>query len=73
MRLNGLIDMHFDETKHNIKKWLLHASAEEISHNTAVHEIAEALALALPTAQLLVNRGYNTPKEARAFLAKEEE
>ncbi|MBR2848339.1 MAG: single-stranded-DNA-specific exonuclease RecJ [Clostridia bacterium] len=65
--------MHFDETKHNIKKWLLHASAEEISHNTAVHEIAEALALALPTAQLLVNRGYNTPKEARDFLAKEEE
>lgn len=65
--------MHFDDNKHAMKEWILHASAEEISQSKAVHEIAQTLSLTLPTAQLLVNRGYKTPEQARAFLAKEEE
>ncbi len=55
------------------REWILQASAEDIRRNADVHAVAEALSLTYPTAQLLVNRGYRTPKAAQDFLLKREE
>ncbi len=54
-------------------KWVVAASLDVMQNNPAGREIARALGLTLPTAQLLLNRGCRTPEEAKAFLAKEEE
>ncbi len=55
------------------KQWILQADAASIRENTAVGEIADALMITRPTAQLLVNRGCITPEQARMFLAKADE
>ena len=54
-------------------QWNLAATQKQMRENPAVRTIAEELGVLLPTAQLLYNRGCETPGEARAFLAKEEE
>lgn len=51
-------------------KWIVKASAADIRNNPTTIEIAEKLDIKLPTAQLLVNRGYTTPEAAAIFLAK---
>lgn len=49
-------------------KWLVKASHEETEKSAQVKEISAALGLRPQTAQLLVNRGCNTPEEAKSFL-----
>ena len=56
-----------------LKEWVLQADAASIHENPAVCEIADALMITRPTAQLLINRGCTTPEDARMFLAKAEE
>ncbi len=56
-----------------LKEWALQADAASIHENPAVCEIADALMITRPTAQLLINRGCTTPEDARMFLAKAEE
>ena len=48
--------------------WLVKASREETEKSARVHAVAETLGLRLPTAQLLVNRGCETPQQAKRFL-----
>lgn len=54
-------------------KWVVAATHQQICENPIVCEIARELNVALPTAQLLVNRGCASASEAKSFLAKEEE
>lgn len=54
-------------------KWVVAASHEQMCDNLIVCEIAKELGIALPTAQLLYNRGCLSAADARSFLAKEEE
>ncbi len=56
-----------------IKKWIVKANSADISQNQQAAEIAAALKLTLPTAQLLINRGYLTANDAENFLAKKTE
>lgn len=56
-----------------VKEWVLQADAASIRESDAVREIADALMITRPTAQLLLNRGCATPEDARMFLAKAEE
>jgi len=65
--------MSYNQNKNAEKEWRVRALAQDIRGNEAVRAIADALMLTLPTAQLLFNRGYRTPEEADAFLAKREE
>ncbi len=55
------------------KEWILRVSAEEVRKSEAVKAIADALDLTSVTAQLLVNRGCETPVQAESFLMKREE
>ena len=50
--------------------WLVKASREETEKSARVRAVAAALGLRLPTAQLLVNRGCETPEQAKRFLEK---
>ena len=50
--------------------WLVKASREETEKSARVRAVAETLGLRLPTAQLLVNRGCETPQQAKRFLEK---
>ncbi len=65
--------MRKEAKKYPVKEWKIHVDAAAIRANNAVSEIADALMVTYPTAQLLVNRGCRTPEEARMFLAKAEE
>jgi len=55
------------------KQWIVRASAWDIASSETVHQIAEELHLTPPTAQLLVNRGCDTPGKAADFLGKKTE
>lgn len=59
------------ETMYN--KWTIKASAQEIRNDPRTKEISDTLGVSLPTAQLLINRGYDTPETASAFLSKTNE
>ena len=54
-------------------KWVVAADRKEMRENPVVCEISRELRIAMPTAQLLVNRGCLSAGDARRFLAKEEE
>ncbi len=54
-------------------QWIVRAARDEMIQNPVVKEIAETLGVALPTAQLLVNRGCTDTESARRFLSKEAE
>ncbi len=53
--------------------WNIMKSAADLALDPAVKTIADALNIRMPTAQLLMNRGCETPEEAARFLGKEEE
>jgi len=53
--------------------WTVRAFSAALHDNAATRAIADALDLTPVTAQLLVNRGYDTPQSARDFLAKKTE
>lgn len=53
--------------------WNISATHRQMEENSIVNAIATELRLTLPTAQLLVNRGCNSPDDARKFLRKETE
>jgi len=53
--------------------WIIGVSREEITKNPAAGEIAAALDLTLPTAQLLLGRGCRNAEDARRFLHQEAE
>jgi len=53
--------------------WIVHTTREEMENNPTAEEISEHLGIALPTAQLLINRGCTGTEEARRFLCKETE
>lgn len=57
----------------NEKEWIIRVPHEEIVSSETAAEIAEELHLSLPTAQLLVLRGCETPDAAHDFLAKRTE
>ncbi len=54
-------------------QWIVTASRDAMARDALVSSIAENLGIRLPTAQLLVNRGCDSPASAKAFLGKEEE
>ena len=54
-------------------QWTVRASSAALHANAVTRLIADALDLTPVTAQLLVNRGYDTPQDARDFLAKRTE
>jgi len=56
--------------KNKKKRWQILVTAEQIRENSDAGEIAQELSLALPAAQLLVNRGYATVEAAEQFLGK---
>lgn len=53
--------------------WIVQATRDRMAGNAAAAEISRKLGIALPTAQLLVNRGCADSEEARRFLVKETE
>ncbi len=53
--------------------WIVRVTRDEMLQNPAVQEISEQLGIAIPTAQLLINRGCTDTESARRFLAKEAE
>lgn len=55
------------------KEWLVRASAADVHQSETTAALAQALQLSLPTAQLLINRGYESPQAAYDFLAKRSE
>lgn len=55
------------------REWIIHATADQLRADPTVRAIADSLGILLPTAQLLVSRGCQTPDEARRFLFKQTE
>ena len=55
------------------REWIIHATADQFRADPTVRAIADSLGILLPTAQLLVSRGCQTPDEARRFLFKQTE
>ena len=53
--------------------WNILKTADAVKNDPAARAISEELGVMLPTAQLLLNRGCETPADARRFLDKEEE
>ncbi len=55
------------------KHWIVRALRADMEQSPAVREIAQRLGVAMPTAQLLINRGCTDTESARRFLSKETE
>ncbi len=59
--------------KHFEKNWSAVASSSEMSASPLIKELSSTLDLTEVSAQLLVNRGFTTVSEAKAFLGKKTE
>ncbi len=59
--------------KHFERNWCAIASSREMAKSPLIKELASTLKLTEVSAQLLVNRGYDTVQSASAFLGKQTE
>lgn len=55
------------------REWKVLADTETMHRSAQSAELAAQMNILLPTAQLLINRGYHSPASAHRFFAKEDE